>query len=77
MKGQVDSRPRDDGTLMEKRKELQREVIATKRTLAQQVKKNYTCCILYLVPAGVAWARVINDGFSCKSVVDLNGNGSL
>lgn len=39
VKGQVDSRPRDDGTLMEKRKELQREVIATKRTLAQQVPR--------------------------------------
>ena len=37
VKGQVDSAPRDDGTLLEKRKELQREVDVTKRTLAQQV----------------------------------------
>lgn len=37
-KAQVDSAPRDDGTLLEKRKELQREVDVTKRTLAQQVK---------------------------------------
>lgn len=36
VKGQVDSAPRDDGTLLEKRKELQREVDVTKRTLAQQ-----------------------------------------
>ena len=38
VKGQVDSAPRDDGTLLEKRKELQREVDVTKRTLAQQVQ---------------------------------------
>ena len=37
VKAQVDSAPRDDGTLLEKRKELQREVDVTKRTLAQQV----------------------------------------
>ncbi|PFX31256.1 coiled-coil domain-containing protein 146-like [Stylophora pistillata] len=36
VKAQVDSSPRDDGTLLEKRKELQREVDVTKRTLAQQ-----------------------------------------
>lgn len=36
VKAQVDSAPRDDGTLLEKRKELQREVDVTKRTLAQQ-----------------------------------------
>ena len=40
VKAQVDSAPRDDGTLLEKRKELQREVDVTKRTLAQQVPKN-------------------------------------
>lgn len=39
-KSQVDSAPRDDGTLLEKRKELQREVDVTKRTLAQQVFEN-------------------------------------
>lgn len=38
VKAQVDSAPRDDGTLLEKRKELQREVDVTKRTLAQQVQ---------------------------------------
>ena len=38
VKAQVESAPRDDGTLLEKRKELQREVDMTKRTLAQQVK---------------------------------------
>ena len=38
VKAQVDSAPRDDGTLLEKRKELQREVDVTKRTLTQQVK---------------------------------------
>ena len=37
VKAQVDSAPRDDGTLLEKRKELQREVDVTKRTLTQQV----------------------------------------
>lgn len=40
VKAQVDSAPRDDGTLLEKRKELQREVDVTKRTLAQQVTNN-------------------------------------
>ena len=38
VKAQVDTAPRDDGTLLEKRKELQREVDVTKRTLAQQVE---------------------------------------
>lgn len=41
VKAQVDSAPRDDGTLLEKRKELQREVDVTKRTLAQQVPKKH------------------------------------
>ncbi|EDO49671.1 predicted protein [Nematostella vectensis] len=36
VKSQVESAPRDDGTLLDKRKELQREVDVTKRTLAQQ-----------------------------------------
>lgn len=40
VKAQVDSAPRDDGTLLEKRKELQREVDVTKRTLTQQVLKH-------------------------------------
>ncbi|XP_064633168.1 coiled-coil domain-containing protein 146-like [Lineus longissimus] len=36
VKGQVDSQPKDDGTLFEKRKDLQKEVDQTKRALAQQ-----------------------------------------
>ncbi|XP_074646441.1 coiled-coil domain-containing protein 146-like [Tubulanus polymorphus] len=36
VKGQVDAQPKDDGTLLEKRKELQKEVDQTKRALAQQ-----------------------------------------
>ena len=37
VKSQVDSAPRDDGSLADKRKELQKEVETTKRSLAQQV----------------------------------------
>lgn len=36
VKGQVDAQPKDDGTLLQKRTELQREVEQTKRGLAQQ-----------------------------------------
>lgn len=36
VKSQIDSAPRDDGSLFQKRKELQKEVDVTKRTLAQQ-----------------------------------------
>lgn len=46
VKAQVDSAPRDDGTLLEKRKELQREVDVTKRTLAQQVQHKFLCLVL-------------------------------
>ena len=35
---QVDSLPKDDGTLLKKREELQKEVEQTKRALATQVK---------------------------------------
>ena len=38
VKGQLDALPKDDGTLLEKRKDLQREVDIAKRSLAQQVK---------------------------------------
>lgn len=52
VKAQVDSAPRDDGTLLEKRKELQREVDVTKRTLAQQVIESiliiYICIVINL-----------------------------
>ena len=34
---QVDSLPKDDGTLLKKREELQKEVEQTKRALATQV----------------------------------------
>jgi hypothetical protein len=37
IKGQVDSLPKDDGTLHKKREELQKEVEQTKRALATQV----------------------------------------
>lgn len=37
VKGQADSGPKNDGTLLEKRKELQTEVEKTKRLLADQV----------------------------------------
>lgn len=37
VKSQIDSAPRDDGSLFQKRKELQKEVDITKRTLTQQV----------------------------------------
>ena len=40
VKSQADHGPKDDGTLLEKRKELQREVEQTKRMLAQQVIQN-------------------------------------
>ncbi|XP_019623769.1 PREDICTED: coiled-coil domain-containing protein 146-like [Branchiostoma belcheri] len=36
VKAQVDATPKDDGTLLEKRKQLQNEVDATKRNFAQQ-----------------------------------------
>ena len=49
VKAQVDSAPRDDGTLLEKRKELQREVDVTKRTLAQQVPTQNTRFCLSLL----------------------------
>ena len=38
IKSQVDLQPRDDGTLMEKRRELQREVDIAKRAFTQQVR---------------------------------------
>lgn len=62
VKAQVDSAPRDDGTLLEKRKELQREVDVTKRTLAQQVIKsnliNYICIVinLYICVNYIIWS---------------------
>ena len=37
IKAQVDSQPKDDGTLLEKRRELQREVDIAKRAFGQQV----------------------------------------
>ncbi len=39
VKAQADHGPKDDGSLLEKRKELQREVEQTKRMLAQQVNR--------------------------------------
>ena len=44
IKGQVDSLPKDDGTLHKKREELQKEVEQTKRALATQVLQ---CIQLY------------------------------
>jgi len=37
VKGNLDAAPKDDGTLFNKRKELQKEVEQTKRALSQQV----------------------------------------
>lgn len=37
VKGSLDSAPKDDGTLYNKRKELQKDVEQTKRALSQQV----------------------------------------
>ena len=37
IKSQVDAQPKDDGSLLEKRKELQREVDIAKRAYGQQV----------------------------------------
>ena len=39
-KGNADAHPKDDGTLLHKRQELQREVEQTKRALAQQVQSS-------------------------------------
>jgi hypothetical protein len=39
VKSQLDIAPKDDGTLFQKRKELQKEVDLAKKTLAQQVRK--------------------------------------
>ena len=38
VKSQLDIAPKDDGTLFQKRKELQKEVDLAKKTLAQQVR---------------------------------------
>lgn len=38
IKSQVDAQPKDDGTLLEKRRELQREVDIAKRAFGQQVR---------------------------------------
>ena len=37
LKAQVDAQPKDDGSLLDKRKELQREVDIAKRAYTQQV----------------------------------------
>ena len=58
VKAQVDSAPRDDGTLLEKRKELQREVDVTKRTLAQQVRKTqFSLPCSYVFPFAAIYIR--------------------
>lgn len=41
VKSQLDSLPKDDGTLMKKREELTKEVDYTKRALAQQVRHSF------------------------------------
>lgn len=41
IKGQVDAQPKDDGTLLEKRGELQKEVDIAKRAFGQQVNSFY------------------------------------
>lgn len=43
VKGSLDGAPKDDGTLFNKRKELQKDVEQTKRALSQQVSS--TDCI--------------------------------
>ena len=41
LKAQVDAQPKDDGSLLEKRREHQREVDIAKRAYTQQVRSNY------------------------------------
>jgi hypothetical protein len=41
VKSQLDMAPKDDGTLFQKRKELQKEVDLAKKTLAQQVRNQF------------------------------------
>lgn len=38
VKSHVDSEPKDDGTMFQKRKDLQKEVNIAKKMLAQQVR---------------------------------------
>lgn len=42
VKSQLDIAPKDDGSLFQKRKELQKEVDLAKKTLAEQVRKHIT-----------------------------------
>ena len=44
IKSQVDAQPKDDGSLLEKRKELQREVDIAKRAYGQQVRTDRRAC---------------------------------
>ena len=51
---QVDTQPKDDGSLLHKRQELQREVEQTKRALAQQVGMAEIICVV--IPMVVTYA---------------------
>ena len=42
VKGSLDSAPKDDGTLLKKRMDLQKDVEQTKRALSQQVFRSYS-----------------------------------
>ena len=68
VKAQVDSAPRDDGTLLEKRKELQREVDVTKRTLTQQVPETQVPRSQSLFP-NVFFSAASNFNFSTMVLI--------
>ena len=60
VKSQLDTVPKDDGTLFQKRKDLQKEVDLAKKTLAQQVRY-----VLYLPPC------VCRVGYSVVTSAEL------
>lgn len=63
VKSQLDIAPKDDGTLFQKRKELQKEVDLAKKTLAQQVRK----CLFYFIN------HLYCKSFHCKISFVQNG----
>ena len=57
LKAQLDAQPKDDGSLLDKRKELQREVDIAKRAYTQQVCLKLLLSNIYFVifPLLKAW----------------------
>ena len=66
VKSQLDIAPKDDGTLFQKRKELQKEVDLAKKTLAQQVRK----CLFYFINHALSY---IFKSFHCEISFVQNG----